>query len=193
MAFPRRKFTRECKDCRHSPAGCRGIGRGEGARMEVHRKVLHRWRKEFSQGPGRAFPGIGRTRWDRGQVAQVERNIGQPALEIDFLKGCLQPIDEERLLPGSNWKVANCRYITEQIEKGCAMTIARMCRLGTAQSPHSESLQSGPRENGPGCESAGCDPADRTRVSLLWRADYCGTEEAAMAGGRPPPSGRHYA
>jgi hypothetical protein len=31
-------------------------------------------------------------------VAQLERKIGQQALEIDFLKGCLQRIDEQRKL-----------------------------------------------------------------------------------------------
>jgi hypothetical protein len=31
-------------------------------------------------------------------VAQLERKIGQQALEIDFLKGCLQRIDEQRQL-----------------------------------------------------------------------------------------------
>jgi transposase len=37
-------------------------------------------------------------RWDEIKVAQLERKIGQQALEIDFLKGCLQRIEEERLL-----------------------------------------------------------------------------------------------
>jgi hypothetical protein len=31
-------------------------------------------------------------------VAQLERKIGQQALEIDFLKGCLLRIDEQRKL-----------------------------------------------------------------------------------------------
>src|SRR3990170_3842962 len=59
---------------------------------------LHRWRREFRQGPGNAFPGLGRRRWEEGRVAQLERKIGQQALEIDFLKGCLQRIDEQRKL-----------------------------------------------------------------------------------------------
>jgi hypothetical protein len=44
------------------------------------------------------FPGLGKRRWEEGQVAQLERKIGQQALEIDFLKGCLQRIDEQRKL-----------------------------------------------------------------------------------------------
>ena len=31
-------------------------------------------------------------------MAQLERKVGQQALEIDFLKGCLQRIEEQRML-----------------------------------------------------------------------------------------------
>jgi hypothetical protein len=31
-------------------------------------------------------------------VAQLERKVGQQTVEIDFLKGCLQRIEEERML-----------------------------------------------------------------------------------------------
>ena len=66
--------------------------------FEVNPNLLHRWRKEFRQGPGNAFPGLGKRRWDETKVAQLERKVGQQALEIDFLKGCLQRIEEERML-----------------------------------------------------------------------------------------------
>jgi hypothetical protein len=42
--------------------------------------------------------GNGAGRWAEGQVAPLERKIGQQALEIDFLKGCLQRIDAQRKL-----------------------------------------------------------------------------------------------
>jgi len=48
--------------------------------------VLHRWRREFRQGTGNAFPGNGTQRRSEGKIAEIERNIGQQALEIDFLK-----------------------------------------------------------------------------------------------------------
>jgi transposase-like protein len=54
--------------------------------FEINANVLHRWRKEFRQGPGNAFPGLGRRRWDDPKVAQLERKVGQQAVEIDFLK-----------------------------------------------------------------------------------------------------------
>lgn len=61
--------------------------------------MLHRWRRgRIRQGPGNAFPGLGKRRWEEGRVAQLERKIGQQALEIDFLKGCLLRIDEQRKL-----------------------------------------------------------------------------------------------
>ena len=66
--------------------------------FEVNPNVLHRWRREFRQGPGNAFPGLGKRRWEEGRVPQLERQIGQQVLEIDFLQGCLQRIDEQRKL-----------------------------------------------------------------------------------------------
>jgi hypothetical protein len=51
--------------------------------------VLQRWRCEFGQALGNAFPGNGRRRWSEGRVAELERKIGQQAVEIDCLKGCL--------------------------------------------------------------------------------------------------------
>lgn len=57
--------------------------------FEVNPNVLYRWRQGFRQGAGNAFPGLGKRRWEEGRVAQLERKIGQQALEIDFLKGYL--------------------------------------------------------------------------------------------------------
>jgi transposase-like protein len=77
----------------------RGSSIGEVARaLEVNPNVLHRWRREFRQGPGNTFPGHGKQRWADGRIAELERKIGQQALEIDFLKGCLQRIEEQRML-----------------------------------------------------------------------------------------------
>src|SRR5258707_15884259 len=76
-----------------------GVSIGEAARaLEVNPNVLHRWRREFRTGPGNAFPGHGKQRWAEGRIAELERKVGQQALEIDFLKGCLQRIEEQRML-----------------------------------------------------------------------------------------------
>ena len=77
-----------------------GVSIGEAARAwKVNPNVLHRWRREFRQGPGNVFPGSGKQRWSEGRIAELERRVGQQTLEIDFLKGCLQRINEQRMLP----------------------------------------------------------------------------------------------
>lgn len=89
MGLSRRTFSKEFK-----LAAVRrleqGVSIGEVARaLEVNANVLHRWRREFRQGPGNAFSGLGKRRWEEGRVAQLESKIGQQAPEIDFGKGCL--------------------------------------------------------------------------------------------------------
>jgi transposase len=102
MGLSRRQFTREFKLAAVQRLE-QGISIAEVARaMEVSPNVLHRWRKEFRQGPGNAFPGPGQRRWSEGRTAELERKIGQQTLEIDFLKGCLQRIEEQRMLQASN-------------------------------------------------------------------------------------------
>ena len=98
MGLSRRMFTKEFKLAAVQRLE-RGSSIGEVARaMEVNPNVLHRWRREVRQGPGNAFPGNGKQRWSEGRVAELERKVGQQALEIDFLKGCLQRIEEQRML-----------------------------------------------------------------------------------------------
>jgi transposase len=102
MGLSRRRFTREFK-----LAAIRrleqGISVAEVARaLEVNPNLLHRWRSEFRQGTGNVFPGHGQRRWSEGRMAELERKIGQQTLEIDFLKGCLQRIEEQRMLQASN-------------------------------------------------------------------------------------------
>jgi transposase len=102
MGLSRRRFTREFKLAAIQRLD-QGISITEVARaLEVNRNLLHRWRSEFRQGPGNAFPGHGQRRWSEGRIAELERKIGQQTLEIDFLKGCLQRIEEQRMLPASN-------------------------------------------------------------------------------------------
>ena len=102
MGISRRLFTKEFK-----LAAVRrleqGVSIAEASRaLEVNPNVLHRWRREFRQGTGNAFPGNGKQRWSEGRIAELERKIGQQALEIDFLKTCLQRIEEQRMLQALN-------------------------------------------------------------------------------------------
>jgi len=98
MGLSRRRFTREFKI-----AAVRRLQQGESVAvlaraLEVNAGLLHRWREEFRHEPRKAFPGSGRRRTEPDRGAQLERKVGQQALEIDFLKGCLQSIEEQRQL-----------------------------------------------------------------------------------------------
>ena len=76
-----------------------GVSIAEAARaLEVNPNVLHRWRREFRRDRVTPFPVNGKQRWSEGQIAELERKVGQQTLEIDFLKGCLQRIEEQRML-----------------------------------------------------------------------------------------------
>jgi transposase len=76
MGLSRRQFTKEFKLAAIERLE-RGATIAEVSRaFEVNPNVLHRWRREFRQGPGNAFPGLGRRRWDEGRVGQLERKIG---------------------------------------------------------------------------------------------------------------------
>jgi transposase len=104
MGLSRRNFTREVKMAAVGRLET-GSSIAEVARaFEVNPNVLHRWRREFRQGSGNAFPGPGKARWDETQQAKLERKIGQQTLEIDFLKKCLQRIEEPRMVRALNGK-----------------------------------------------------------------------------------------
>jgi transposase len=104
MGLSRRKFTRELKMAAVQRLET-GSSVAEVSRaFEVNPNVLHRWRREFRQGPGNVFPGAGKRRWDDSERSKLERKIGQQTLEIDFLKGCLQRIEEQRMLQALNGK-----------------------------------------------------------------------------------------
>ena len=70
--------------------------------LEVHPSDLHRWRKEIQEHGDRAFSGVGKKRADESRVAELERKVGQQAMEIDFLKRALQHVEEQRLLRALN-------------------------------------------------------------------------------------------
>jgi transposase-like protein len=65
MGLSRRKFTRELKMAAVERPE-KGSSVAEVSRaFEVNPNVLHRWRREFRQGPGNVSPGAGKPRWDR--------------------------------------------------------------------------------------------------------------------------------
>ncbi len=98
MGLSRRRFTREFKEAAVRRMEM-GVPVAEVARTaEVSPNALYRWRRELREFGSRAFVGPGRSRMEEQQVAALERKVGQQALEIDFLRGCLQHVEEQRKL-----------------------------------------------------------------------------------------------
>jgi transposase-like protein len=98
MSLSRRTFTKEFKE-----AAVRRLELGasiaEVARAcEVNPNVLHRWRRELRDHGAKAFSGNGKSRAEENRVAELERKVGRQAMEIDFLRRCLQHVEEQRKL-----------------------------------------------------------------------------------------------
>jgi transposase len=98
----RRKFTKEFKQ-----TAVRRLNSGQSVAevaraLEVHPSDLHRWRRELQDHGERAFLGAGKRRAEESRVAELERKVGQQAMEIDFLKRALQHVEEQRLLRAVN-------------------------------------------------------------------------------------------
>ena len=98
MGLSRRQFTKEFKlaAVRRLEQGVSIARGGAGVGGESQRAAP--LAAGVPPGAGNAFPGNGKQRWSEGRIAELERKIGQQALEIDFLKGCLQRIEEQRML-----------------------------------------------------------------------------------------------
>jgi transposase len=60
MGLSRRKFTKEMKTGCGSAAGERLVGAEVARAFEVNPNVLHRWRKEFREGPGQCLSWSGK-------------------------------------------------------------------------------------------------------------------------------------
>ena len=109
MGAGRRKFTKEFKEEAVRRLGL-GVSLAEVARAcEVNPNVLHRWRRELQEFGGKAFAGSGQRRADESQVAELERKVGRQALEIDFLRRCLQHVEEQRKLQALDTRGSSIR------------------------------------------------------------------------------------
>jgi transposase-like protein len=105
----RRKYTKEFKEeaVRRLELGA---SLADVARAcEVNPSVLHRWKREMRDYGAKAFAGHGQRRADEPQVAELERKVGRQALEIDFLRRCLQHVEEQRKLQALNIRGSSTR------------------------------------------------------------------------------------
>jgi len=85
-AKSRRQFTREFK-----LQVLREVEAGKPAAQvcrerQIHPNCLAKWRKQLDQYGDRAFAGNGNAYSQEAKIAELERLIGQQAIEIDFLK-----------------------------------------------------------------------------------------------------------
>ena len=98
--MPRQEYSRELK-----LAAMREIDSGKGvaevARMyQLSPKRLETWRSEWRAKGELAFPGKGaqpQSKLNADRISELERKIGQQAMEIDFLKKTLRRFREQRL------------------------------------------------------------------------------------------------
>ena len=96
MGLSRRKFTREFKLSAVQRLEM-GVPIAELARaIEVNVGTLHRWQKEHLKDAGNVFPGTEAR--VRRRIGKLERTVGRQVLEIDFLKGRLQLMEEQQRL-----------------------------------------------------------------------------------------------
>jgi transposase-like protein len=97
MSISRRKFTREFKVAAVKRLDS-GVPAGRVAReIQVNTNQLHQWRRELRKHPNTAFSGEGSRRQEETRAAELERKIGQQAMEIDFLKSCLRRVEDLRM------------------------------------------------------------------------------------------------
>lgn len=100
MEMARIQYSRELKI-----ACMRALDAGETSgqvarKFQISPKLLEKWRAEWRAQGEAAFPGAGRrTRMETSaseqqQIAELERKIGQMAMENDFLKKTLQHFKE---------------------------------------------------------------------------------------------------
>jgi transposase len=92
----RRQFSREFKlqALRQVEAGksvaqiCR--------ELQIHPNCLIKWRKQLDQYGEHAFAGNGNAYTQEAKIAELERLIGQQAVEIDFLKKVAARLEQLR-------------------------------------------------------------------------------------------------
>src|SRR6516164_7442570 len=109
MGLSRRKFTKGFKEEAVRRLDL-GASLAEVARAcEVNPNVLHRWKRELRDYGAKVFTGNGKSRSEENHVAVLERKVGRQALEIDFLRRCLQHVEEQRKLQAWNTRSSSTR------------------------------------------------------------------------------------
>jgi transposase len=54
--------------------------------LGISKSTLHRWRSEFRDDPGQAFPGKGNLKERDSEIAQLKKELRQAQMENEILK-----------------------------------------------------------------------------------------------------------
>jgi transposase-like protein len=121
MLVPRQQYSRELK-----MAAMREIDSGKGiaevARMyQLSPKRLETWKGEWRAKGELAFPGKSarpQSRLDAERIGELERKIGQQAMELDFLKKALRRFREHPLPVAVNGVVDSMSKSKRRAKRG---------------------------------------------------------------------------
>jgi transposase len=93
MSLKRRQFTKEFKQqvlCEIEA----GKSVAQAAREhQVHPNCIGQWKRQLARYGEKAFAGNGHAYQDEAKIAELERLIGQQAVEIAFLKRALTHLE----------------------------------------------------------------------------------------------------
>ena len=100
MEMVRIQYSRELKISAMKALDAGETGGQVARKFQISPKLLEKWRAEWRAQGEAAFPGAGRRARlersldDQQRIAELERKIGQMAMENDFLKKALQHFKE---------------------------------------------------------------------------------------------------
>ena len=146
MSLSRRRFTQEFKLAAVERLD-HGASAAEVSRaFEINPNLLRRWRRELRQGPGTAFPGEGKRRWEETRTAELERKVGRTGHGDRFFETVLAAHRTTAEAAGIGWKAAVSQQIRQQVQEKSPMTIQRMCQL--AKLPRASFYRRQPHKQG---------------------------------------------
>jgi len=121
MLMPRQEYPRELKIAVMREIDS-GKGMAEVARLyQISPNRIEAWRSEWRAKGELAFPGKGarpQSQLDAERIAELERKIGQQAMEIDFLKKALRRFREQPLAAGGNGGAGSTSKLVKQPKRG---------------------------------------------------------------------------
>lgn len=101
MGLKRRQFTREFKQQVLLEIEA-GKSIAQAAREhQLHPQCIGEWKRQFARYGEGAFAGNGHLYKEEARIAELERLLGQQAVEIAFLKRALRHLQARQAEPGN--------------------------------------------------------------------------------------------